>query len=334
VTAVHWAQGLGTAMIRGVHGGLQLGGSRTRTLSVLRGRVMKLAKIRLADDSVQIAAWETEGLRLLDLHQVEHIRCLADILHAPEPQGLARYLIDQRTKPLKVHEVRFLAPIDDQEVWAAGVTYRRSQVARMEESESGASHYDKVYTAPRPEIFFKATPNRVSGPGEPLRVRFDSQWSVPEPELALVISPEGKLVGFSVGNDMSARDIEGENPLYLPQAKVYRQCCGLGPCILLPEEPLDRSATKIELTITRQQHVAFQGETDLGQMKREFLELVEWLTRENPLQTGAFLLTGTGIVPPDDFTLLAGDEVSISITGIGTLTNPIVRGPDSPPPAR
>jgi 2-dehydro-3-deoxy-D-arabinonate dehydratase len=287
---------------------------------------MKLAKIRLADGSVHPAVLEDGKLRLLDIQQVEHVNSLMNILHAPDPVGLTRYLVCPNTKPIAVGEVTLLAPIDQQEVWAAGVTYKRSQVARMEESKAGASHYDKVYTAPRPEIFFKATPNRVSGPDEPLRVRADSQWSVPEPELALVVSPEGKLVGFTVGNDMSARDIEGENPLYLPQAKLYNQCCGLGPCILLPEQPLDRPNTKIKLVISRGNQTAFSGETDLGQMKREFEELIEWLVRENELQTGAFLLTGTGIVPPDEFTLKNGDVVSITIDGIGTLTNPIVQG--------
>jgi 2-dehydro-3-deoxy-D-arabinonate dehydratase len=287
---------------------------------------MKLAKVRLADGSVHPAELDDHKLRVLDMAQVEHVRCLMDILHAPDPRGLARYLIDSRMKPIPLAEVTLLAPIDRQEVWAAGVTYKRSQVARMEESKAGASHYDKVYTAPRPEIFFKATPNRVAGPHEPLRVRADSQWSVPEPELALVINPEGRLVGFTVGNDMSARDIEGENPLYLPQAKVYNQCCGLGPCILLPEQPLDRPNTRIRLEITRGTETAFRGETDLGQMKREFDELIGWLTRENDLQSGAFLLTGTGIVPPDEFTLKHGDVVAITIDGIGTLTNPIVQG--------
>lgn len=291
----------------------------------LRGSVMRLAKVRLADGSTQIGMWEQDHLRLLDLMQVEHVRSLMDILHSPDPLGLARYLIDQRAQPLLVAETQLLAPIDQQEVWAAGVTYKRSQVARMEESEAGASHYDKVYTAPRPEIFFKATANRVSGPGQPLRVRADSRWSVPEPELALVISPAKKLVGFTVGNDMSARDIEGENPLYLPQAKVYDQCCGLGPCIWLPEGPVDRPTTKIRLTISRNGTPAFQGETDLGEMKREFLELIDWLTRENEMPNGAFLLTGTGVVPPDNFTLNDGDEVSITIDHIGTLINPIVQ---------
>lgn len=287
---------------------------------------MRLAKLRLADGSSRVAIVEDDGrLRLLDLTQVDHTRSLMDILHAPDPIGLAKFLVDRDSPALDVRSVTIVAPIDRQEVWAAGVTYKRSQVARMQESETGASHYDRVYTAPRPEIFFKATPNRVSGPGEPLRVRADSNWSVPEPELALVISPTGKLVGFTVGNDMSARDIEGENPLYLPQAKVYNGCCGLGPYVLIPEQPIDRAATAIRLTIERGGANVFTGQTDLGQMKREFLELIDWLTRENDLVTGAFLLTGTGIVPPDNFTLMNGDRVSIEIGGIGTLTNPIVK---------
>ncbi len=287
---------------------------------------MRLAKLRLADCSLRVALVEDDGqFRLLDLLQVDHARSLMDILHSPDPIGLARFLVDTRAPLLDPRLVTVVAPIDRQEVWAAGVTYKRSQVARMQESESAATHYDKVYTAPRPEIFFKATPNRVSGPGEPLRVRADSNWSVPEPELALVISPTKKLVGFTVGNDMSARDIEGENPLYLPQAKVYNGCCGLGPFVLIPETPVDRAATKIGLRIDRGGSTVFSGETDLSQMKREFPELIDWLTRENDLATGAFLLTGTGVVPPDDFTLLDGDVSSIEITGIGTLTNPIVK---------
>ncbi len=287
---------------------------------------MRLAKLRLADGSIRVAIVEEDGrLRLLDMLQVEHTRTLMDLLHAPDPVSLARFLVDRQAPTLDPRQVQTLAPIDRQEVWAAGVTYKRSQVARMQESESGASHYDRVYTAPRPEIFFKATPNRVSGPGEPLRVRSDSGWSVPEPELALVISPIGRLVGFTVGNDMSARDIEGENPLYLPQAKVYNACCGLGPYVLIAEQPLERTATKIRLKIERSGATAFAGETDLSQMKREFDELIDWLTRENDLVNGAFLLTGTGVVPPDNFTLVHNDLVSIEITGIGTLTNPIVK---------
>lgn len=288
---------------------------------------MRLAKLKLADSSIRLAIVEDDGrLRVLDVMQVENVRSLMDLLHAPDPIGLAKFLVDTQSPALDPKLVTVLAPIDKQEVWAAGVTYKRSQVARMEESKAGASHYDKVYTAPRPEIFFKGTPNRVSGPGQPLRVRADSNWSVPEPELALVVSPVGKLVGFTVGNDMSARDIEGENPLYLPQAKVYNQCCGLGPFVWIPEKPVDRPATKIRMSIERAGASVFSGESDLDQMKRGFEELIGWLIKENDLVTGAFLLTGTGVVPPDNFTLQNGDSVSIEITGIGTLTNPIVKG--------
>jgi 2-dehydro-3-deoxy-D-arabinonate dehydratase len=287
---------------------------------------MRLAKLKLADSTIRVSLVEDDGkLRVLDMLQVESVRSLMDLLHAPDPIGLAKFLVDTKAPALDPKLVTVLAPIDRQEVWAAGVTYKRSQVARMEESKAGASHYDKVYTAPRPEIFFKATPNRVSGPGQPLRVRADSNWSVPEPELALVVSPVGKLVGFTVGNDMSARDIEGENPLYLPQAKVYNQCCGLGPYVWIPEGPVDRPATKIRLKIERGGAAVFQGESDLDQMKRGFEELIGWLVKENDLATGAFLLTGTGVVPPDNFTLEDGDSVSIEIRGIGTLTNPIVK---------
>ncbi|GIX03744.1 MAG: 2-hydroxyhepta-2,4-diene-1,7-dioate isomerase [Planctomycetaceae bacterium] len=288
---------------------------------------MRLARVRLADQSVHAAVLEGQHVRLLDLHQIEQVRKLSDILYHADPVGLASYLVDTHTAPIRLDEIQLLAPIEHQEVWAAGVTYRRSQVARMEESKSGASHYDKVYTAPRPEIFLKATPHRVSGPGEPLRVRQDSDWTVPEPELALVVSPAGKLVGYTIGNDMSARDIEGENPLYLPQAKVYKQCCGLGPCILLATHPLPREETKIEMEIVRGKQIVYSGHTDLAQMKREFEELIGWLTRDNNLIHGAILLTGTGIVPPDDFSLKHGDIVRITIEPIGTLENPIVQAP-------
>ena len=286
---------------------------------------MRIAKLKLENGDVRVGSLSDSEAQLFDLSGSSGPQSLADILHSDDPLATAQSLAASSSESASLSSVTCLAPIDTQEVWAAGVTYKRSQVARMEESEAGASHYDMVYTAPRPELFLKATPNRVSGPGEPVRVRADSSWSVPEPELALVVSPSLKLVGFTVGNDMSARDIEGENPLYLPQAKVYKQCCGLGPCILIPETPLDRPATKITLTIHRGGEVAFQGETDLDQMKRTFDDLIHWLGKENVLPTGAFLCTGTGIVPPDEFTLKDGDSVSIEITGIGTLTNPVVQ---------
>jgi 2-dehydro-3-deoxy-D-arabinonate dehydratase len=290
---------------------------------------MKLAKIRTADGQVHVAqvlddASPAGSVRLLDLSMQPEVTCLADILHSPDPARLADELA-RGGRELPLDEVRFLAPVDAQETWAAGVTYKRSQVARMEESETGASHYDRVYTADRPELFFKATPHRVAGPGEPVRVRSDSNWSVPEPEFTLVLDPEMRIVGDTIGNDMSARDIEGENPLYLPQAKLYRQCCALGPVIRLATEPLDLPGTKIVLTILRNGEEAFRGETDLGQLHRRLPELADWLGRENEFPTGAFLLTGTGIVPDDEFTLIDGDEVAIDITGIGTLRNPVVK---------
>jgi len=217
-----------------------------------------------------------------------------------------------------------LAPIHNQEVWAAGVTYYRSRDARMEESKSagGGDFYDRVYQAQRPELFFKATPHRVVGPNQPVAIRRDAHWSVPEPEVTLLLTPSGKITGFTVGNDMSSRDIEGENPLYLPQAKVYDRSCALGPCILISEEPLPKN-TEIRLQIRRLGATAFEGTTTLDSMKRDFSELAEYLFRDNSFPQGAFLLTGTGIVPPDDFTLQAGDEIRITVPPIGTLTNTV-----------
>jgi 2-dehydro-3-deoxy-D-arabinonate dehydratase len=220
-----------------------------------------------------------------------------------------------------VGELSLLAPIDRQEVWAAGVTYKRSQEARERESVGAAQFYNLVYSAARPELFFKAMPGRVVGPGGRVRVRRDSRWSVPEPELALVLSPHLKIVGYTVGNDMSARDIEGENPLYLPQAKVYDGSCALGPVVTLAASipPLDR--VTIRMTIERRGEQVFDGATSLAQMARGFEDLVQWLGRDNSFPHGAVLLTGTGIVPPDSFTLASGDLVTIEIAGIGRLTN-------------
>jgi 2-dehydro-3-deoxy-D-arabinonate dehydratase len=217
-----------------------------------------------------------------------------------------------------------LAPIGQQEVWAAGVTYYRSRTARIEESKSsgGGNFYDRVYSADRPELFFKATPHRVAGPGQVVRIRRDSKWNVPEPELALAVNSDGKIIGYTIGNDMSSRDIEGENPLYLPQAKIYAQCCGLGPAIYVSSKPLE-TTTEIHLEILRDDRPAFKGRTDLSNMKREPTELVEFLFRDNTFPNGCFLLTGTGIVPPDDFTLHPGDEVRITIEPIGTLINKV-----------
>ncbi len=216
------------------------------------------------------------------------------------------------------------APIGTQEVWAAGVTYLRSRTARMEESKDagGGTFYDKVYHADRPELFFKGSPHRVAGPGTPVRIRGDSKWNVPEPELTLAINHRGKIFGYTVGNDMSSRDIEGENPLYLPQAKVYDRSTGLGPCLLITEEPLPPTTT-IAIEIRRDGAAAFSGSTQISQIKRTFPELAEFLFRDNSFPRGAYLMTGTGIVPPDAFTLRAGDEIRITIEPIGTLVNTV-----------
>lgn len=213
-------------------------------------------------------------------------------------------------------------PMGSQEIWASGVTYRRSKEARMEESKKagGGTFYDRVYDADRPELFFKATPHRTVGPGGTVRIRKDSGWDVPEPELALFISSVGTIEGYSIGNDMSSRSIEGENPLYLPQAKTYKGCAGLGPCIYVPGKPISPD-TAIELGILRSGKQVFQDKIAISQMKRKHAELVEYLFRECDFPNGCFLMTGTGIIPPDDFTLKVGDEVRISIDHIGTLVN-------------
>lgn len=217
-----------------------------------------------------------------------------------------------------------LAPIGHQEVWAAGVTYFRSRTARMEESKDagGGSFYDRVYAAERPEIFFKATPQRVAHPGQAMHLRGDSKWMVPEPELTLAINSSGEIIGCTAGNDLSCRDIEGENPLYLPQAKCFKLCAALGPALLIQGEPL-APTTRIHLQIDRAGAAAFEGETTLAQLKRTPSELAEFLFRDNTFPTGTFLMTGTGIVPGDEFTLKSGDVVKITIDGIGTLVNPM-----------
>ncbi len=221
-------------------------------------------------------------------------------------------------------EQKVIAPIQSQEIWAAGVTYLRSKVARMEESKAsgGDTFYDKVYDADRPEIFFKGTANRAVGTNGFVNIRKDSTWDVPEPELTLFVTSNNKIVGYTIGNDMSSRSIEGENPLYLPQAKVYDKCAGLGPCLFVPEKPIDPD-TKIRLEIHRGGNVVFEGETHISQMKRSHPDLVEYLTRECSFPQGVFLMTGTCIVPDYPFTLQAGDEILIEIDFIGILKNTV-----------
>jgi 2-dehydro-3-deoxy-D-arabinonate dehydratase len=222
-------------------------------------------------------------------------------------------------------------PIGSQEVWAAGVTYLRSRDARMEESKDsgGATFYDKVYEAERPELFFKSQPHRVAAHGQTVYIRRDSAWNVPEPELTLFINSRGLIQAYTIGNDMSSRSIEGENPLYLPQAKVYERSAALGPCLYIPETPI-ASTTVIRMTITREGKSVYNGEVAISQIKRSLTELAEWLYRESDFIYGCFLMTGTCLVPPNDFTLREGDKVEIRIDGIGTLTNTVSYKPERP----
>jgi 2-dehydro-3-deoxy-D-arabinonate dehydratase len=243
-------------------------------------------------------------------------------------KGLSAYLAKslKAAKPLKFNPdaAPLLAPIGSQEVWAAGVTYYRSRDARMEESKAagGGDFYARVYEADRPEIFFKSTPHRVSGPRQDVRIRKDSKWNVPEPELAVVVNSAGRIIGWTICNDMSSRDIEGENPLYLPQAKVYDQSCALGPCILV-SETMPPPETEIRIEILRAGKAEFSGKTALDRLKRSPESLVGWLLRDNTFPAGCFLSTGTGVVPADSFTLLSGDEIRITIPPIGTLSNTV-----------
>ena len=264
--------------------------------------------------------------RVIDLALVGGPDSLTEALQMPleELQAALRTAAGADQTGLLLEDVTLRAPIDQQEVWAAGVTYSRSRDARMEES-SQKDVYDRVYDADRPELFLKATPNRVSGPGEPVAIRSDSSWDVPEPELALCVNARGELVGYTIGNDVSSRTIEGDNPLYLPQAKVYSRCAALGPVIATVNELPDASNLQIQLTIRRDGADLFTGSTGTSQMHRTLAELITYLLRNNEFPAGVFLMTGTGIVPPSEFTLQDGDEVTIRIEQIGSLMNPVVR---------
>ena len=276
---------------------------------------MRLAKVRTAAGPVVAVVGRESALLLPDG------TTLSDLLHTPDPKTRVMSMTGTANVPLA--SLDLLAPVDRQEVWAAGVTYQRSKVAREEESAGAARFYDMVYAAPRPELFLKATPERVVHPGKPIRIRADGKWNVPEPELALVISPQLKIVGYTIGNDVSSRDIEGENPLYLPQAKIYRGSCAVGPWVTPASAMPALAGVGIRLTIKRGGTVAFDGSTTLAKLARTCESLVEWLGKELDFPHGAVLLTGTGIVPPDDFTLKVGDVVDIAVDGIGTLSNPV-----------
>jgi 2-dehydro-3-deoxy-D-arabinonate dehydratase len=284
---------------------------------------VKLCKVRETSGELRIGCLVEEGVALFDYR----FKTLSDVLHSANPLESVMESLDASNEMRRSADVTLLSPADSQEIWAAGVTYRRSQEARERESQGAARFYDLVYSAPRPELFFKAAPNRACGLGDTLHIRKDSRWNVPEPELALVISPNLKIVGYTIGNDMSSRDIEGENPLYLPQAKVYDRSCAVGPVITLAEgmPPIDSVA--ISMRIYRGDREVFSGSTGAERMKRTPEELVSWLGRENSFPRGAILLTGTGIIPPDAFTLAVDDRVIIEIEGIGILENRIGQAP-------
>jgi 2-dehydro-3-deoxy-D-arabinonate dehydratase len=281
---------------------------------------MKLCRFQTA-----AAARPRVGL-LLDEHTIldlsaEGIDRISSLL---EFDGLLSQLTNLAGQNLPRHalsDVRLLAPVEQQEVWAVGVTYLRSKKARMEESDFSATAYDKVYDAPRPELFFKALPEKVVAPGEAVGIRQDAKWNVPEPELTFVLNSRGRIAGYTIGNDMSSRDIEGENLLYLPQAKIYDRSCAVGPFIAVGVTEAQARTWLIRLTLQRGSQTIFEGETSVGQIKRSFEELVGYLFRSQTFPHGAMLLTGTGIVPPDGFTLLAGDRIQIRISGIGMLEN-------------
>ena len=268
-------------------------------------------RVGLAVDETTLADLTSEGIRTIT-ELLEDADCVARV------EALANL------PTVLLAEVTLLTPVEQQEVWAAGVTYLRSKTARMEESDFSASAYDLVYEADRPEIFFKSLPEKVVGPKKPVGIRADAKWNVPEPELTLVINSAKKLVGVSIGNDMSSRDIEGENLLYLPQAKVYDGACAVGPWIVVGVHEEEIRQWTISVQILRNDQVVFSGETDINNIKRRFDELLDYLSRSQSFPHGAMLLTGTGVVPDEDFTLAARDVVSITISGIGTLENPVL----------
>lgn len=283
---------------------------------------MQLVRFQTAGGGPRAGVLDQDAITPLTLDGHQY-RQLSDVLEDDDVAGVVQLLTDRSVPPVPLAEATLLAPVDHQEIWAAGVTYLRSQTARMEESEAAASCYDRVYAAARPELFFKALPSRVAGPGKPIRIRADSKWNVPEPELALVLNSRLQLVGFTIGNDVSSRDIEGENPLYLPQAKVYDQSCALGPAVTLASTVVDPKALEIRLAIRRGGSVVFQGATSVSQMARSFEHLIGYLGRDMTFPNGVVLLTGTGIVPDSDFTMLSGDVVEIEISELGTLVNPV-----------
>ncbi len=286
---------------------------------------MQLVKFLESQGNSSVALVEHGQATPLDLTGGQY-QSLFDVLEADDPANAARFLTQSPSTAVGLEVLSLLAPIDQQEVWAAGVTYRRSRSERMKESQGAARFYSDVYEADRPELFLKATPHRVVGPGQSVRIRQDAKWNVPEPELALVLNSRLELVGYTIGNDMSARDIEGANPLYLPQAKVYEDCCAIGPAITLADAMPSAAETSIAMDIRRGDETVFSGHTSATELARSFADLIDYLGRDNSFPNGVILLTGTGIVPQESFSLARGDVVEITIRGIGTLVNTVVQG--------
>jgi 2-dehydro-3-deoxy-D-arabinonate dehydratase len=264
-----------------------------------------------------------EGQQVVDLSS-EGAMSVTELLESGNVANAVQKFLRRNPRRLSLDEVQLLPPVDRQEIWAVGVTYLRSKTARMEESDFSARAYHAVYDAPRPELFFKSMPEKVVGPGDSVGIRSDAKWNVPEPELALVMNSKAELVGFTIGNDMSSRDIEGENLLYLPQAKIYERSCALGPWITTGVDEAAARDWTIGVTIERGGAAVFDGQIGVSQIKRTFQELIIWLYRSQKFPHGTVLLTGTGVVPGNDFTLAPADRVRIRISGIGELVNDVV----------
>jgi len=282
---------------------------------------MNICRFKNQRDEIRLGVATDDAL--LDLAPAG-LTSLTALLESEDPVAQLQQAVQRGLPRLAWSEARLLAPVERQEVWAAGVTYLRSKTARMEESDFSATAYDRVYEAERPEIFFKSLAEKVVGQNEPVGIRADAHWNVPEPELALVFNSRGRIVGHTIGNDMSSRDIEGENLLYLPQAKTYHRSCALGPWISLGATEAAAREWKIRIAINRNGAAAFSGETSVAQLKRGFEELGGFLFRSQVFPHGVVLLTGTGLVPPDGFTLQEKDVVEIEISGVGQLCNPVV----------
>ena len=280
---------------------------------------MKLCRFKNQIDEIRIGR-AVDDTNLADL-TAGGIKSVTELLDDANAVARVEALGELPTVPLA--EVTLLTPVEGQEIWAAGVTYLRSKTARMEESDFYANAYVLVYEADRPELFLKSLPEKVAGPSEAVGIRADAKWNVPEPELVLVVNSRKELVGFTIGNDMSSRDIEGANLLYLPQAKVYDRSCAVGPWVVLGASEAEAREWSIGVEIVRDDVAVFNGETSIDNIKRSFDELTDYLCRSQTFPNGAMLLTGTGVVPPDDFTLAAGDVIRITVSGIGVLENTV-----------